>query len=234
MATLFSNIPLTKETPQETILNIVITGNETITIVDKTNEVYQNATKLYRNLRFVKKEFNEYQVQLLPMIHNDGTVVGLYTAEGYDFELSHDDDPIFFIQKSKVDLTLKGFYDKSKEICKIGIGMFTPNTIIRYKVDGVPYVDRLTINGWNSKNDFKSVSDVAQEAKANKGTNTANVEEKLKAAEELCKAGEITKDLYERFKIFLIGYQNEIKDGKMLLNTFTLQEAKLLTKKGLK
>jgi len=234
MATLFSNIPLTKETPQETILNIIVTGNETITIIDKTNEVYENKTKLHRSLKFVKKEFNEYQIQLLPIIVNDGSVVGLYTAEGYDFELSHDNDPIFFIQKSKVDLTLKGFYDKTKEIYKIAIGMFTPNTIIRYKVDGIPYIDKLTVSGWNTKNHFKSVSDVAKEAKMNSGLNIDEVERKLKIAEELFKAGELTKDLYERYRIFMIGYQNEIKDGKMLLNTFTLQEAKLLTKKGLK
>ena len=234
MGILYSNIPLTKETSQETILNIIITGNESITIVDKTNEVYENKTKLYRNLKFVKKDFNEYQIQLLPMLQNDGSVVGLYTAEGYDFKLTHTNDPIFFVEKTQIDLTLKGFYDKSKEINKLAIGMFTPNTTIRYKINGVPYIDTLTKDGWNSKNKFESVSDVAEASRANQTSDLQDINEKLKAAEELFKSGEITQDLFERFKIFLTGYQKEIKNGKMLLNTFTLQEAKLLTEKGLK
>jgi len=233
MGILYSNIPLTKETPQETILNIVIAENDSVSILDKTSEVYKNKTKLIRNFNFVKKPFNEYQIQLLPFVKNDGLVVGLYQAEGYDFKISYTKEPIVLINKNNVDLTLKGFFDSSKNVSKVVIGMFFPGTKIRYKLNGVSYIDELTTDGWKSKRHQESVSDVAEKARQQK---ELTKEEKVKLAEELMKAGEISKDLFTRYKISQLGfesYEKQPKNAKILLNALTLEEVKLLKSKGL-
>jgi hypothetical protein len=229
MAVLHSNTPLTKETPNPTILDLFSANDSALSILDKTKEVYKNKKKLIRNFKFVKKPFNEYQIQLIEPLQSDGLILGLYIAEGYDFTLEAPKEPIFKIEKHNLDLNLKGFFDSKKQINKVMVGLFFPGTIIRYKINGFPYKDILTKDGWQSKNIIDSVSDVAEKS-ANK---KLEVDELLKKAEELMKEKEISRDLFERYKIFLLGYDEKQKDGKIMLNALSDKEIKLLKEKGL-
>jgi len=232
MAVFFSNIPLTKETPQPTILELFVANDSAFSILDRTNEVYENKSKLIRDFEFVKKPFNEYQIHLIPPVKSDGLILGLFIAEGFDFEIQTQKEPIFKIEKNKLELSLKEFYDPNEKIKKATIGLFFPGTVIRYKINGIPYKDILTERGWTSKRETKSVSEVAKSSK-NETLDELETKEAIKYAEELMKKGEISKDLFERYKIFRLGYDEGSKNGKILFNALTKDEVKLLKEKGL-
>ena len=229
MAILHSNMPLTKETSAETILHLFTGNNESFSILDKTNETYQNEKLLYRDFEFVKKPFNEYQIQLIAPTKLDGLTLGLYVAEGFDFTLNTAKEPIFKIEKHNIDFNLKEFYNPKKQINKMMVGLFFPGTVIKYKIKGIPYKDILTDSGWKSKKIITSVSDVASNAEKNKVSENDLIEK----AKELVKRGELEKDLFERYKTFVLGYDEAIKDDKIVLNTLTKEEVKILREKGL-
>jgi len=232
MSILYSNIPLTKETSQETILDMYTASDETVSIVDKTSETYKNKKKLIRDFSFVKKPFNEYQIQLHNFVSGDNTVLGLFIAEGFDFQIGTRYEPIFKMEKHNIDLSLKGFYDKTKQANKIMVGIFLVGTSIYYKLNGRPFKDTLTKDGWVSKNKTESVSDVSEIAN-NINAKNYNPSSKLEAAKALMEQKEIPVDLYERYKIFLTGEYDKLKKGVVMLNTITVDEMNLLKEKGL-
>jgi len=229
MAILYSNIPLTKETSADTILHLFTGNDESFSVIDKTQETYENKKLLYRDFAFVKKPLNEYQVQLTRPTLMDGLTLGLYVAEGFDFIIHTTKEPIFKIEKHNINFNLKEFYNPKEQINKMMIGLFFPGTTIKYKIKGIPYKDTLTESGWKTKNIFNSVSDVASNSEQN-NPSTDNLIEKAK---ELLKTGEITQSLFERYKIFLLGYDESIKNDKIILNALTQEEVKLLREKGL-
>ena len=234
MAILYSNIPLTKETKAETILELISAEGSIFSIIDKTTEVYKNKTKLIRNFEFVKKPMNEYQVQLIPNLVSDNVVLGLYIAEGFDFDISTKSDPVFQVIKNNVDVSLKSFYSKKAGVSKITVGLYPIGTVIRYKINGVPYKDVLTKNGWSTRNKFTSVSDVAENAKAEEFLTEENkkINELIQKAEELAAAGEISKDLLDRYKKFNNVFDEKIEDRHIIVG-LTAQEIESLKKKGL-
>jgi hypothetical protein len=230
VAVLHSNIPFTKETEKETILELFSAEGSSFSILDKTSKTYYNENTLFRNFNFVKKPFNEYQVQLMPVLERDGTILGFYKAEGYDFAIHTAKEPIFKIEKHNIDVSLKGFYNKDKQSSKITVGLFFPGTIIRYKINGVPYEDVFTKDGWQLKRTPESVSDVAKDS----FNNVENTDENIAIAQELMESGEISKSLFERYKIFILGFDEHYKKGDVLINTLTDDEVKTLKEKGLK
>lgn len=226
MAIFYSNMPLVKETPAETVLQMYITETGTISIIDETLETYSNATKLLRGIKFAKGEGNEYQIRLTAP-SNDGIIIGLYIAEGTEFRMEKRKDPVFLMNKKKVDYDLKAFFDQSKGVESVTIGVFFPGTKIYYKKNGVPHTDELTKDGWRVHQEVESISDVIANKK------TVNKEELIAMAEQYAREGKISNNLLKRYKIFLDGDKLE-GDGKMVVNFISKDEVKLLKTLGLK
>lgn len=237
MALFYSNIPLTKEKPIETILQMYITEEGTFTIIDKTTFTYHNETKFYRDIKFVKKGNNEYQIQLHPQANNDGVIIGLYLSEGTDVKVRtlKGNEPIFYMTQPKIQMDLKKFFNENEAIEMNVVGVFHPGTEISYKINGVPYVDKFTKDGWISKRKVKSVSDVAEASRKETSSDDEleKAKELVKIAEELKNSGEISQDLFERYKILRLGYDGKLSGNGLVLNTITLDEMELLKSKGL-
>ena len=230
MGILYSNVPLTKETSQETILQMFITEEGTLNIKDTTINTYNNVYLLRRDIDFVKNG-NEFTVKLTEPTFNNGTTIGMFIAEGHDFSFQTKSDPIFLMKKKQVDFNLKQYYDPKKAINEFVFGVFTVGTIIKYKIDGVPYTNKLLESGWEIKK-TESVSDVAQNNSASfLDTDETTAKEKVELAKHLMEQGEISKSLFERYKTLRLGYNN--KKVNLLLNTITLEEVKKLKEKGL-
>lgn len=226
MAVFYSNMPLVKETPAQTVLQMFVTEDGTISIIDETLERYKDATKLMRGIKFVKADNNEYQIRLGAPA-NDGIIIGLYIAEGSGFRMEKRKDPIFLLHKKRVEYDLKAFFDPDKRVQSVTIGLFFPGTKIFYKKDGVPYMDELTEQGWRIHQEVESISDViASKPKLNK-------EELVAMAEQYAQEGAISKNLLKRYKIFLEGDKFD-GDGKMVVNFISKEEMRVLQTLGLK
>lgn len=230
MGILYSNVPLTKETSQETILQLFITKEGTLSIKDTSINTYDNNYELRRDIAFVK-EGNEFIVKLSDPKTFDDTIIGMFIAEGHDFTFQTKDEPIFLMRKKQVDFNLKQYFDSKKAIKEFVFGVFHIGTIIKYKIDGVPYTSQLLKSGWTVKK-TESVSDVAKNNTTSfLETDETIAKQQVEIAQQLKEAGEISDDLFNRYKIMRLGYNN--KEVKLLLNTITLDEAKKLKEKGL-
>jgi len=229
MGIIFSNMPLTKETSEKTILQMFINKEATLTIRDYTTLIYFNKNKLYREFEFVLNNQREYEIKLMPVVNNSGTILGLHFAEGHNVRVKAKKEPVFAQKQSNLDIDLKGFLDPANKMTSSVVGIYHLGSKVYYKKDGVPYCDELTKNGWkisvdNNSNGIESVSDVAEKVKQKKALSFS---EKKELAQHLLDKKEITEDLYRRYMVH-IG-----EKSKLDINFVTIEEIKLLKEKGL-
>jgi len=228
MGIIFSNMPLTKETSEKTILQMFINKEATLTIRDYTTLIYFNKNKLRREFEFVLNNQREYEIKLMPVINDSGMILGLHFAEGHDVRVEAKKEPVFTQKQSNLDIDLKGFLNPSNKVSSAVVGVYHLGSKIYYKKNGVPYCDELTKKGWkvtiNKNNNIESVSDVANKVKQKK---SLTLSEKKELAKYLLKTKEITEDLYKRYMVH-IGEKSNLD-----INFVTIEEIKLLKEKGL-
>ena len=172
-----------------------------------------------------------------PQANNDGVIIGLYLSEGTNIKVRtlKGKEPIFYMTQPKIQMDLKRFFNENEAIEMNVVGVFHPGTEISYKINNTPYIDKFTKDGWVSKRKIKSVSDVAEKTKKKINTDEEleKAKELVKIAEELKNSGEISQDLFERYKILRLGYDGNLSGNGLVLNTITLDEMELLKSKGL-
>ena len=150
MAKIYFNNPIIKHLKEVTILNFFSQSDgKTIFVRDTRPDIYRDQRFTYGDLDLYVKN-GDYYIDITPMKTMSGEVFGIYVAEGHDFEIKAEKDPIFIVRQESTAVALgmlPGMH-QGAEINETALGMFHVGTIITFKRDGVQIKDELTKGGW--------------------------------------------------------------------------------------
>jgi hypothetical protein len=242
MAKIYFNDKIIKHLPETTILNYFIEDGpdgKSIFIRDTRPDVYENGrTFIMGDVNMYIKD-GDYYIDILPMTVLDGTVLGMYVGEGYEFKSESDVEPIFVVAQKQADLTLgmSPTIEKQTVGGEVMMGMFHLGSKISFKRDNIAFQDVLTKDGWKrikGPADSKLGIMTTAEAFFETTERRKREEEKIQNNKE-----EIKKNLYEAAKANEIPYYlaEEMADyvtgSKDRFFIFLASDIKLLKKKGL-
>jgi len=250
MAKIYFNRPIMKNLPETTVVNYFFQkeGGDSLYIRDTRSDVYDDAKVVFGDIILyqVDGDPHTWNCDIIPMHRPNYDVLGFYVGEGTDFEVTATDEPIFKMRQKEIEMSMPNRADMPQrldDVTEVTLGLFHPNTTIRYKMDGVEIVDTLTTKGWvrergpeDDKFGIMSIKEAFDKKIA--------LEEKLKnpsiKREKLLEEIEIIRDAMSRgdisysFGTSLLSYKTDLLEGRPpKLYYFLAKDVKDLVKKGI-
>lgn len=152
MSKIFFNDRAVKTLPETTILNwFTQSDGKTIFIRDTRGDIYKGRDFIYAEIDTYSMSGDMY-VDFLPQKIMDGTIMGLFIAEGSDFQIEtlNGREPVFVVRQkaTAMSLGMRPMMNKGILVTEVAMGMFFEGTTISYSRDGETIKDKLTKKGW--------------------------------------------------------------------------------------